>query len=101
MQNPLDEQWRAVKSILRYLEGTIEHELTLRNCTNSKVLQMLVGQLTQIIIDQHLVIAVTLERIQCHDVLKRKHPSQDLALKLNTGVSQMKQWSNVDKIIVK
>lgn len=34
MQSPLDEHWKAVKRILRYLKGKINHDLTLKACTN-------------------------------------------------------------------
>lgn len=32
MQEPKDEYWKAVKMILRYLKGTIDHGLSLKAC---------------------------------------------------------------------
>lgn len=34
MQNPLDEHWKAVKRILRYLKSTTNHSLILKSCIN-------------------------------------------------------------------
>lgn len=37
MQNPLDEHWKTVKRILRYLRGTLDYILTLKACNNTNI----------------------------------------------------------------
>lgn len=37
MQNPLDEHWKAVKRILRYLKGTQNHGLSLKACNDINI----------------------------------------------------------------
>ena len=37
MQNPLDEHWKAVKRILRYLKGTMNFGLSLKTCKSLNI----------------------------------------------------------------